>query len=183
LVRIRNRDDRTAWRDFDAIYRPILMRYALARGVDEATAEDVVQHCMTAVHRHVDGFDYDPARGRFKSWLRTIVNNRVRSLVRKHVERRLESGALGEPVHGDDSPDEAFERIWLQEHLRFCLEQLPASLDSTTVTAYHRYVIREEPVDVICADLGIKRSQLYKIKWQITARIRKRLQLLLDDTA
>ena len=64
LERIRDRADGEAWRQFDAIYRPMLMRFGQGCGLDHAGAEDVTQHCMSAIHRHIDGFDYDPKKGR-----------------------------------------------------------------------------------------------------------------------
>ena len=46
----------------------MLMRFAKGRGLDHAGAEDVTQHCMAAVSKHIERFDYDPRKGRFKGW-------------------------------------------------------------------------------------------------------------------
>ena len=76
LIRIRNREDQAAWVTFDHIYRPMLYRFAQSRRLGHEDAEDVVQHCMSAIQEHIGRFDYDPDRGRFKAWLRTMVDNR-----------------------------------------------------------------------------------------------------------
>ncbi len=59
LLRIKDLKDADAWAEFDAIYRPILSRFAAARGLQEADVDDVVQHCMTAIHAHIKAFEYD----------------------------------------------------------------------------------------------------------------------------
>ena len=87
LERIRDRADTNAWGQFDAIYRPMLMRFAQGRGLSLSQAEDVTQHCMAAVHKHIDEFEYDPSKGRFRGWLRTLVNNRVRDMGRLRFGR------------------------------------------------------------------------------------------------
>lgn len=88
LLRLRDEGDERAWVEFDAIYRPMLERFAAARGLRGPDVDDVVQHSMAAVHRRIRGFEYDPDRGRFKSWLRTLVNNHVRNRLRDRRERR-----------------------------------------------------------------------------------------------
>ena len=97
LLKIKNRDDSGAWREFVSLYRPILLRFARARGLDADSAEDVAQHCLEAIVRHINSFEYDPQKGGFKKWLRTLVNNRIRSLFRKKRELPAESAVFRRP--------------------------------------------------------------------------------------
>ena len=78
-------------REFDAIYPPMLYRFARTRGLDHSAAEDVVSQCVSAVHRHIGGFEYDPSRARFESWLRTLVNNQVRDGLRNRQDHQGET--------------------------------------------------------------------------------------------
>ena len=57
LHRIKDPDNIRAWEEFDAIYRPMLERFAMGRGLDHAAAEDVVQQCMTAIQRVIGAFN------------------------------------------------------------------------------------------------------------------------------
>ena len=67
--------------------RPRRHLFAGRWGLGQVDAEDVVQHCMAAIGEHIRSFDYDPRKGRFKGWLRTLVNNRVRNQWRKKREQ------------------------------------------------------------------------------------------------
>ena len=86
LRRIRERDNVEAWAEFTALYRPMLMRFSLARGVGEVDADDAAQHCLTVVMNRISSFDYDRRRGGFKRWLRTLVKNRIHNLRRDRRE-------------------------------------------------------------------------------------------------
>ncbi|MCG3125634.1 MAG: hypothetical protein CHACPFDD_00459 [Phycisphaerae bacterium] len=181
LLRIRDGRDQTAWVEFDALYRPILERFAAARGLRGPDVDDVVQHCMAAIHRHIGGFDYDPRRGRFRGWLATLANNFVRNLARRGREQPASGGAFELPNTREPSPDEAFERIWTEEHLRHCLRAVREQTDGATFDAFHRYAILEEPAEQVARDSGLTAQQLYKLKWRLTRRLREKLVDLLGE--
>ncbi|TWT41968.1 RNA polymerase sigma factor [Phycisphaerae bacterium RAS1] len=175
LARVKNVADADAWRQFDSIYRPILTRYARARGLDAADVDDVVQHCMAALVTHVRGFEYDASRGRFRSWLRTIVNNHIRNLWAKRREGQADTAAFA-GVADDNGPDQEFERIWTQEHLRHCLEQVRRELRPEEYDAFHMHVIADASVDDTCAKFGLAPNQLYKLKWKVTQRLKEAMR-------
>ena len=105
LLRLRDRSNADAWRTFDAIYRPILRRFAQGWGLGDEDTEDVVQYCMVAVLDHISAFHYDPAKGRFKAWLHTLVNNRVRDLLRNRRERSVATSYVGSLPADGPSPE------------------------------------------------------------------------------
>jgi RNA polymerase sigma-70 factor (ECF subfamily) len=156
LLRIRDRSDVNAWRAFDAIYRPMLHRFARARGLKEDDAEDVVQHCLTAIYDHIDQFTYDPRKGRFKSWLRTMVNNRVRDLLRSRREYQGGTRDFERLEQRELTPDDVFEKIWMEEHLAHCLRELRSEVEETTFKAFWHYVMEQWPIDKVCAELKLK---------------------------
>lgn len=183
LLRLRDRSDADAWRTFDAIYRPMLRRFALARGLSEVDADDVTQHCLTAFYDHIGDFAYDPARGRFKGWLRTLVNNRVRDLLRSRRDRQPATGFFERLPRHDESPEAVFDRIWLEEHLWHCLRELRNEVEARTFRAFELYVINERPIDEVCAALDLKPNNVYTIKWRLTQRIQDKMGDLLDGQA
>ena len=69
LRRIRITDDRAAWTSFVDLYSPLVYRYCLRRGLQDADARDVVQEVFIRVGRGIERFEHDPARGQFRAWL------------------------------------------------------------------------------------------------------------------
>ncbi len=182
LLRIRDRADTEAWRVFDSIYRPLLFRYARARGLGEDDAEDVTQHCLAAVYNHIGEFSYQPEKGRFRSYLRTLVNNRVRDLLRCRHDRQGRTGEFERLEQREPSPEEVFDRIWMEEHLAHCLRELRGEVEETTFRAFWNYVIEEQPIAQVCSDLNLRPNNVYTIKWRVTERIAAKMKELLDGT-
>lgn len=182
LIRIKDGRDVEAWEEFHAIYRPLLYKYARARGLGHPDAEDVVQHCMAAIAKHIQGFDYDPQKGRFRSWLRTLVNNRVTNLLRTPKDAQANSRDLRLPQETEESPDDAFDRLWKQEHYSHCFELVRREVKASTFKAFDCYVIQEWPAERVCQELGMNREQLYAIKWRVTKKLREKMDTLLAGT-
>lgn len=82
LLRIRNQSDSHAWQTFEEIYAPVVRSFCRRRGIQEADVDDLVQEIMIRVAKAIRQFDYDPKRGRFRSWFGRITNNRVKSFLR-----------------------------------------------------------------------------------------------------
>lgn len=181
LLRIRDRGDAEAWETFDRIYRPMLGRFARGRGLSEADADDVVQHCMSAIAEHIGSFAYDPSRGRFKAWLRTLVNNRIRSLHRARRPAQAGTDELARRPDREGSPDAEFDRIWAEEHLWHCMRELEETVDRTTFLAFRLYAIEGQPIETVVARTGLTRQNLYTIKWRLTERIAGRMAELDRD--
>ena len=180
LMRIKDVRNTRAWSDFDAIYRPMLRRFASAQGLDEGDAEDVVQHCMAAVHKHIEQFDYDPDKGRFRGWLRTLVNNHVRNLLKKRRDPIAETQELEQLQDREPLPEVAFDRLWMDEHLKHCLRMVRTEVDENVFVVFQHYVLDEWPVEQVCQAMRMDRNQVYKIKWRITQKLQEKLRRLLD---
>ncbi|MCA9298750.1 MAG: sigma-70 family RNA polymerase sigma factor, partial [Phycisphaerales bacterium] len=174
---IRDREDHAAWETYDAIYRPMLVRFAVAQGLGGADVDDVVQHCMRAIAEHVGAFEYDPERGRFKAWLKTVAANHARNLRRRRTEVAIGDDMLREMP----DLDETFDRLWDQEHLWNCLRRLAAEVEPRTFEAFRMHVIEDRPVEAVAAELGLDRNNLYTIKWRLTSRLGDLMREVLGD--
>ncbi|TWU58987.1 ECF RNA polymerase sigma factor SigE [Rubripirellula tenax] len=91
---------REAWDEFAAIYRPLIIRVASAKGLQHADAEDLAQEVLAIVGQKIGDFDLDHG-GSFRGWLGTITRN----LVVNHLSR-----GKG-PIGSGDSAVQA----WLQQ--------------------------------------------------------------------
>ncbi len=144
LIRIRDRSDQAAWYEFDAIYRPMLHRFGLASGLNPTEADEIAQVCMTAVNQHIGSFEYDPKRGRFKGWLRTMVSNRIKNLMRDRRDVQAASQDFKRSADSAGSPEALFDKVWRQEHLRHCLRIVRKEVEETTFQAFAAYVVVPE---------------------------------------
>jgi RNA polymerase sigma-70 factor (ECF subfamily) len=180
LVRIREPENAEAWREFDGIYRPMLYRFARARGLRDADAEDVVQYCMSAIQKYIGEFEYDPAKGRFKGWLKTMVNHRVLRVLRKKCEDMAESQDFKRPQEREAAPEDMFDELWMQQHIEHALEQIRAEVNEKTYLAFQHYVFDEWPVEKVCGELEMTADHVYAIKYRLTKKLSERMKALVD---
>src|SRR6266404_1111908 len=124
LLRIKDRSDADAWKDFQELYAPLLYRYARARGLSREDAEDVRDECMAAVARKIAAFEYDKAQGGFKNWLYCIASGKVIDSLRRRHQTHADSGQLAALPDPEPTPDEAWDANWRKAHLLYCVEQV-----------------------------------------------------------
>ncbi|MHC5544480.1 sigma-70 family RNA polymerase sigma factor, partial [Singulisphaera rosea] len=67
IVKLRDPADTDAWREFVALYEPLVYRLVRRNGVQDADAQDLCQEVFQALARSIDR--WDPDRGGFRSWL------------------------------------------------------------------------------------------------------------------
>ena len=81
LLRLRDLNDKEAWDDFVQRYVPKIYAWCRRYGMQEADASDITQEvlgkCVSVLRR----FEYDPSRGSFRGWLKTVTNNTLRDFV------------------------------------------------------------------------------------------------------
>ena len=77
LLRLRDGEDRQAWETFAAIYRPLVVRVAMRRGMQAADAEDLARKVLLGVADAVAGFRPDGRSARFRTWLIQVVRNAI----------------------------------------------------------------------------------------------------------
>ena len=181
LIRIKDHADQAAWYEFDSIYRPLLYRFVRVRGLSETEAEEIAQHCMTAINQHIVNFKYDPQKGKFKSWLATMVNNRIKNMLRDRHEAQARTKDFKDLREQGASPEEIFDKLWRQEHLKHCLRLIKTEVEESTFKVFVAYVMEEQPVEKVCQEFAMTPNQVHAIKSRVTKRIRQRMVELLGE--
>ena len=128
LERVRSLDDDMSWARFHARYRPFLLRVAAAAGLASADAEDVVQQALVAIAEEMPTFKYDPAKGSFRGWLKTVLSHRIATHFRA-TRRREARVVIGEERDPEDAQawaqfDTRWEEEWESHLLERAIERL-----------------------------------------------------------
>jgi len=178
LERVRDARDAAAWEEFFALYAPLLEGYARALGLPPADAEEVRDQCLAAVVQRIGTFHYDRARGSFKGWLHRIARSRVIDALRKPRAERGETAALLALPDEGPEPDEAWEREWRAEHLRFALDEVRRSRDAEGRELVDLLIDEGLPAREIGARLGLNQNQVYKARARLLADVGRALRRL-----
>lgn len=181
LKRVKDRSDDTAWRDFNRLYFPLLFRYARARGLSAADAEDVAQQAMQAVSTSIGEFDYSTARGKFRNWLRTIADRKVVDYLRKRRNTVRSSAALEVAESSSESPEALWDRQWEKEHLRYCLERLREELPAKSYQMFHLYALEQRPASEVAKLLDVTENLVWVTKSRVVERLQAMMAQLFEE--
>jgi len=176
LERLRDAADPLAWDEFFGRYWPLVYAAARHRGCSDHTAEEIVQEVMLKVFRQQDIFRYDPERGRFRDWLRTLVRNQVAEYRRGPAQRVRGQGdgsdvAVLEPLGDESDPDTAWEAEFEQALLVVLLDVARREIPAATYLAFELLTLHELPGARVAATVGISRNAVYKARRRVLARL------------
>ncbi|ALE83285.1 RNA polymerase sigma-70 factor [Pseudonocardia sp. Ae406_Ps2] len=140
--------------------------YSLARRIcaDEGLAEDVVQEVFLAFWR--DPSRFDPAKGRFGTWLLTLVHHKSVDAVRREsaIRRRTvpasEDGSEWNAPPGPGADEGAIGAL-VAGHVRDALDQLPADQRKVLALAYYGGYTQREVAAMTGVPLGTVKSRMF----------------------
>lgn len=170
LVRLRDPGDAAAWRTFLDVYGPAVLAVARRNGLQPADAADLAQDVCRAVAQAMPGFAYDPARGRFRGWLFTIVRNRLRMFRRAQAQH-----PRGAPLPAD-LPDDAAAEDWDLECRRrlfaWACDRVRPTVSAATWKAFWRLAVDGASGEAVAAETGLTPAAVYLAKSRVLAKLR-----------
>ncbi len=177
LARLAEGVDPSAWREFCDRYGELIRSFARQRRLQSADCDDVLQDVLMALTQSMPQFRYDPTKGKFRSYLKTVVMHAISRRIRQRGGG-LPLDTIGE---GDVSPsadaEQVWEAEWRQYHLRQAMRTIEAELSPTDRTAFARYALRGEDARKTAQSLGLSVDQVYQAK----SRILKRLSQIIEQ--
>ncbi len=175
LERLRDPNDQVSWREFDARYRHLILRYCLRRGLSMWDAEDVRQIVMVNLSRTFPRFEYDPSRGSFRGYVGRVV----RGVIARYCDRSL---SLVEMVgHEPATPqvpsqiDEVWEDEWMNHHLRTAMGRVRREFRSGSIAIFERLLRGESPA-AIARSSGIALKSVEKVRLRVRTRLQEEVR-------
>jgi RNA polymerase sigma-70 factor (ECF subfamily) len=171
-------DGQSAWREFFSRYGPAIYRVGRLRGLSDEDADDIVQQVMVAISSHIGGFQYDRDRGRFRHWVRTIAENKIRENARRAklpIAREADVTACE-----DDAPgtEDIWNREWELQDILWCLDQASDDIAPRRMEAFRLYAIDGVPAAEVAERLNMTIGHVYVIRHLVLNMIRKRIATL-----
>lgn len=80
LERVRNGE---GWDEFVARYGDLIYRWCIRQGLDEGYAQDATQETFSRLTESLKRFEYDPTKGKFRSWLWKTTSFAVKDMLRR----------------------------------------------------------------------------------------------------
>jgi RNA polymerase sigma factor (sigma-70 family) len=165
-----------AWADFRKRYAPIIAGFARNLGARPQEIDDVIQDVLMGFFAKSPTFIYDPAKGRFRGYLKVCT---YRALRKRSGAAAMRFKAMPLDQVDPDSLefDQAWNDVWEQEQLRHALDETREQYrHANTFRAFEQYVILGKPAEQVAQLLGMHVNSVYRAKEQITDVLRQKLQ-------
>ena len=109
-----------------------------------------------------------------------MVDRLVISAWRKKKEIAAPSAVFGELEGREESPENAFERIWHEEHVRCSLERIAKDVQPQTLEVYRKLAFEGWSIEEVCSAFGISKTNASVIKSRMTKRLRAEMDAILN---
>jgi RNA polymerase sigma-70 factor (ECF subfamily) len=178
LLRLRDAQDREAWREFVDLYAPLVYGYLRKQGLQDADAADLCQDVLTAIAGAVGRLDYDPRRGAFRNWLFTVVRNRLSNWLAAQARRVQASGdstthQLLEKCPAPGGMEADWQAEWQSRLIAWACEQARRQVSEATWQAFWRTAGEGQPVKSVAADLGLTTTAVYHARRRVLAHLKE----------
>lgn len=173
LARMSAGQDSAAWSEFVDRYGSLIRRFCVLRGLQTSDADDVLQDVLVDLNRAMPNFRYDPTKGKFRSYLKTVV---VHAIARK-FRQPTPQASLGDmasailPASDDAAAEEQWEYEWRQYHLSHAMHVIRGEFAEKEILAFERYALAGDDAKRVATDLGMSSDHVYQAKSRITRRL------------
>lgn len=176
---VRGGPNAQAWQAFIDVYTPLVFGYCRRRGLQESDARDVTQNVFFAVSRAVVSFDYDPGRGRFRSWLRTITCREIRRYL--SWVNRLQGAAEDVAKHLGCDLESEWENRWNAYLLQQALVHVRPCFAADVWSAFELTWIDDYGATEAAKRLDRTVAWVYKAKYRVLMQLRQTVRTLAED--
>jgi RNA polymerase sigma factor (sigma-70 family) len=178
IERVRDRGDAVAWAEFFSIYQPLLLAYVRRRGVAEHDAVDVVQDVFARLVPGLAHFEFDAARGRFRTWLWRVTHNALADWGRRRATRgRAEKEWIDQhdPAAAEDAEqaDDDWNDLYRRRILEVALARVRETSQPVTWACFEGRILSDRPAAEIAAALGVSVNSVYVNASRLLARVRE----------
>ena len=172
LARLTAGTDVAAWADFQSRYGDLIRGVCARRGLQQADSDDVLQDVLIALTKAMPGFVYDPTRGRFRSYLRTVVSHAIL----KRVRQTGPVGGLSVVEGAAEEEDLVWEDEWRHHHFRVAMRGVGEEFGARDMAAFRMYALDGRSAEAVGVELGMSVDSVYQVKSRVLKRLAARIE-------
>ena len=178
LVQVQDPANRDAWDQFAQIYRPVIVRIALARGMQHADAQDLSQQVLMAVASAIGHWEKRDESTRFRHWLSRVTKNAILNALMRRPKDQAVGGSsveefLREAVDRDGATTALIETELRRELYLRAAEMVKVEFRPDSWQAFEMSVAGDLAIEEVAAKLGKSIGAIYTARSRIMFRLRE----------
>jgi len=164
-----------AWTDFYQLYAPVIAGFARRMGAVPKDVDDLVQEVLQSFFKANPEFVYEPAKGRFRGYLKTCVWKKLASARRK---KTVESHGIKHCEPDDVAIEAAWNDVWETERLGRALSAVRQRYAINaerrrTFAAFEMCTLLDRPVEQVAAELQMSLESVRAAKSRVSKALRE----------
>ena len=170
------------WTEFVSIYRPLVVRVALAKGLQHADAEDLTQDVFAAVRRSLIKFE-SRGSGSFRAWLFRITRN----LVVNHLTRskgpigsgdsHVQQWLMQQPERENETAT-LFDHELRRQQFQLAADRVQPHVEPATWQSFGMTAVEGKSISCVAESLGKSEGSVRMAKCRVLARLQQEAQAI-----
>ncbi|TWU39532.1 sigma-70 family RNA polymerase sigma factor [Novipirellula artificiosorum] len=183
LVQVKDPANREAWQQFAQLYRPVIFRIAMRRGLQDADAHDLAQQVLVSVVSAIGRWEKSEAGTRFRHWLNRVIKNAIVNSLTRQPRDRATGGSsaqieLDDCAYSDQVTEELIDLEYRRELYLAAADRVKVEVETETWEAFDMSVVQGLPVDDVAKHLGKSRGAIYSARNRVMFRLRQIVRIL-----
>ncbi len=171
LNRVRDPADADGWREFFALYEPLIRAYVRKKDVPPRDADDAVQDVLARLVKALPGFYLQRERGRFRTWLWRVTANTLADRARRD-RRRIEAERARHEAAADGDEEGDWVMLHRRRLLEFAMAKVRERSQPRTWACFEEHVLYGRPSAEVGAELGVTPNVVDVNASRVLARLR-----------
>ena len=183
LRAVANIENEAAWQRLFDLYAGFVFSIARSKGLKSEDADDIVQIVFTDLARNLPTFQYDRAKGKFRSYLAGLVHWRVMDRLKAGKrDMELKANFLEEAQSFMTPDDDSFaEREWQAAALEEALRRIKPDVRPEHYAAFVASAVEGQDTEAVMRLYGLSRDNLYQIRKRLTEKLRETTAAVLAE--
>ncbi|QGQ21957.1 sigma-70 family RNA polymerase sigma factor [Gimesia benthica] len=165
------------WREFELIYKPLLLFWMRKKNVPASAEDEVLQECWISAFKAIGNFERGEDKGTFRGWLRTIVHRRAADYFRKVPKDQGVSpellNAIATPEQKDANELEG-EEVALREIEARALEVVRSTLKTkNTWDMFWMTTVEKVPTEEVAKKFNVSKAGVRMAKQRVLKRLKE----------
>ncbi len=177
--------DEVGFAEFERRYASMIVTLGQLRRLDDRECAELVQEVLLVFFRKGENFRFDPARGRFRTFLGKVIRDCATDILRCRPGALAVETSPDIPDERTPPPDVAADRVLLRmmraDALEQLLERLRERVSPETYRIFEHYTLKQHsPAESLDGE-PVGRNRVYKVKQRCLALLREESRKMCEN--
>jgi RNA polymerase sigma-70 factor (ECF subfamily) len=187
FVLLKDPGDPLAWKSFVERYGPKIYGWCRKWRLQEADAQDVTQNVLTKLVQKLGTFAYDPSKGSFRGWLKTVTHHAWRDYVESQergAQRKDDTEFLQriESLEARDDLVKSLGEVFDLELLAEAQARVQLRVTPRDWKIFHDLAVEGRPGPAVAKELHMTVTAVLMAKSRVQKKLREEVRHLEEQS-